>query len=67
MSTKLPIIEQEFITSSNKKLDGIERVVKCPMWLCHTSVKKNCSKCLNKIEINNKNNYVLCKYDSKYY
>lgn len=62
MVKEIPIIEQEFITSSGKKLDGVERVVSCPMWLCRVNVKKNCGKCLNKVKIDNRKNVIYCKY-----
>jgi len=62
MSTKLPIIEQEFITLRGRKLEGIELVVECPLWLCRTNVKKNCGKCLSKEKISYKEKYVICKY-----
>jgi hypothetical protein len=65
MVNKLPIIEQEFITSSGKKLDGVEKVVACPMWICNVNVKKNCGKCLNKVKIDNKEKSVYCKYKNK--
>lgn len=58
---KLSILEQPFITPKGKVLDGIEKVVTCPISLCKVNVKKNCSKCLSKKEINYKESYVLCK------
>lgn len=64
MATKLSIMEQDFITSTNKKLNGIEKVVACPMWLCKVNVKKNCGKCLNKEKVTEDS--VICKYERKF-
>lgn len=59
---KLDILEQPFITSTGKILDGVELVVSCPLWLCNVNVKKNCGKCFKKEKISYKDKYVLCKY-----
>lgn len=61
---KLLIIEQDFITSSGKKLSGVERVVECPMLNCKVNVRKNCGKCLNKVKLGR--NYILCKYKKNF-
>lgn len=62
---KLQIVEQPFITPSGKKLDGVELIVSCPLWVCNVNVKKNCSRCLSKEKISYKDKYVLCKYGRK--
>jgi hypothetical protein len=62
MPDKLEIKEQDFITSTGKKLEGKELVVSCPMWLSNVNAKKNCGKCLMKEKLSLKNKYVICKY-----
>lgn len=62
---KLQIIEQQFITPSGKVLDGVEKVVHCPLWLCKTNVKKVCGKCMAKERISYKEGIVYCKYEKK--
>jgi len=66
MSSKLEIIEQDFITSTGKKFDGKELVVSCPMWLSKVNAKKNCGKCLMKEKLSLKDKYVLCNYMEKF-
>lgn len=65
MATKIEIKEQDFITSTGKKLEGTEKVVPCPMLNCNVNVRKNCGKCMAKERISYKENYVLCKYLDK--
>lgn len=59
---RIPVIEQDFITSSGRKLNGKELVVNCPMWLSNVSAKRNCGKCLMKEKLSFKNRYVICNY-----
>lgn len=57
---RLPIIEQPFITPKGEELDGVEKVVHCPMWLSKVNVKKNCGKCLMREK--RTKDYIYCKY-----
>lgn len=60
---KRPILDQPFVTASGKILDGVEKVVQCPLWLCNVNVRKVCGKCLCKETISHKEKYVDCRYN----
>lgn len=62
---RLEIREIPFTTPKGVVLEGTEKVVYCPMWICQVNVKKNCGKCLNKQKLSLKDGYVDCKYDKQ--